>query len=157
MIKKYASYIGEKMTTKEQHEQNLAGFINLLKTSMSDVDSFKKGDISTYFLMMRKFFKNYINENNEKYDAESPLCINGQEEENIKYFFNTMIEIFEKSQSVGFIHEMTVVDSEKLKEITNCQFSQMDAIQTNLKIQHEIVCSHNHKIESLLKEIGVTR
>ena len=145
------------MTTKEQHERNLAGFVNLLETSMSDVGSFKRDDISTYFLMMRKFFKNYVNENNEKYDVESPLYIKGQEAENIKYFFNTMIEIFEKSKSVGFIHEMAVIDGEKLKEITNCQFAQMDAIQTNLKIQHEIVCSHNHKIESLLKEIGVTR
>ena len=140
-----------------QNETNLAGFIKLLKTSLNDVDSFRRGDISTYFLTMRKFFKNYVNENNEKYDAESPLHISHQEAENIKYFFNTMIDMFEKSKTVGFINEMTVLDSGKLKEISECQFAQMEHIQTNLKIQHEIVSSHNHKIEHLLKDIGVNR
>ena len=140
-----------------KHEENLGAFIGLLKTSMSDVDSFKKNDIATYFLMMRKFFKNYVNENNEKYDVESPLFINGQEAENIKCFFNIMIDMFEKSKSVGFIHEMTILDSGKLKEISKCQFAQMAHMQMNLKEQYEIVSAHNDKIEHLLKDIGITR
>lgn len=74
------------MTKKEQHERNLAGFVNLLESSMSDIGSFTKGDISTYFLMMRKFFENYVDENNKIYNVASPLFIKKKEAENINYF-----------------------------------------------------------------------
>ena len=57
--------------TKKQHEQNLIGFIDLIESSMSDIGSFTKGDISTYFLMMRKFFENYVDENNEIYNVSN--------------------------------------------------------------------------------------
>jgi hypothetical protein len=140
-----------------QHETNLAGFIDLLKTSMNDVASFKKEDIATYFFMMRKFFKNYINENNEKYDVESPLFIKNEEAENIKYFFNAMIEIFEKSKSVGFIHELTVLDSEALKKIGDLQLRQLVDMESSLRQQSEIVHAHTEQMEYFLREIGIKK
>jgi hypothetical protein len=143
------------MTTKEQHEQNLLGFIDLIKSSMSDIGSFKKSEISSYFLMMRKFFENYVNENNEKYSVENSLYIKSNEAENINHFFNVMIEMFEKSNSAGYIHEMTVLDRETLVKIGECYRAQMVEIQMNLKSQYEIVGTHNAKIDFLLKEIGV--
>ena len=139
--------------TINQHEQNLIGFIDLIKSSMSDIGSFTKGDISSYFLMLRKFFEDYVNENNKIYDLESPLCIKNQEAENINHFFNVMIEIFEKSNSTGFIHEMTVVDRATLVKISECYRTEMVDIQMNLKKQFEIVATHNDKIEYFFKKL----
>jgi hypothetical protein len=139
--------------TINQHEQNLIGFIDLIKSSMSDIGSFTKGDISSYFLMLRKFFEDYVNENNKIYDLESPLYIKNQEAENINHFFNVMIEIFEKSNSTGFIHEMTVVDRATLIKISECYRTEMVDIQMNLKKQFEIVATHNDKIEYFLKKL----
>ncbi len=140
-----------------QSERNLAEFIDLLKTSMNDVSSFKKDDIATYFLMMRKFFKNYVNKNNEKYDVESPLHIKNEEAENINYFFSTMNEMFDKSNTAGYMHEMTVFDSEALKKLGDYQFRQLVDMQENLMQQNEIVHAHNEKMEYLLREMGVKR
>ena len=151
------AYIGKKMTTKKQHEQNLAGFIDLLSSSMSDIESFNKGDISTYFLMMRKFFENYVDENNEMYDKDNPLCIKDTEAKNINHFFNLMINMFEKSSSAGFIHEMTVLDKETLIKIGECHRAQMGHMQMNLNSQYQIVNTYNEKIDSLFIEIGVEK
>ena len=141
------------MTTKEQHERNLAGFVNLLESSMSDIGSFTKGDISTYFLMMRKFFENYVDENNKIYNVASPLFIKKKEAENINYFFNIMIDIFEKSNSSGYIHEMTVIDKETLLKISESHRAQMVEMQTNLNSQYQSITTYNEKIDYLLKEI----
>lgn len=145
------------MTTKEQHERNLAGFIGLLQTSMSDVGSFRKAEISTYFLMMRKFFKNYVNENNELYEIGSPMRIGEQEAENIKYFFNSMIAIFEKSNGDGYLDELEVLNGESLKKIAEQQFRQIEDIQNGIKQLSEHAYAHRHKLESVLKEIGIER
>jgi hypothetical protein len=86
-----------------QNEKNLAGFINLLQTSLSDVDSFRKNDVSSYFLMLEKFFINYVNENNKKYEFENPLYIKREEAEKITYFFNTMVNLFENSKGPALL------------------------------------------------------
>ena len=139
--------------TKKQHEQNLIGFIDLIESSMSDIGSFTKGDISTYFLMMRKFFENYVDENNEIYNVSSPLFIKNKEAENINYFFNIMIDMFEKSNSAGYIHEMTIIDRETLLKISESHRAQMVKMQTNLNSQYQIITTYNEKIDYLLKEI----
>jgi hypothetical protein len=139
--------------TKKQHEQNLIGFIDLIESSMSDIGSFTKGDISTYFLMMRKFFENYVDENNEIYNVASPLFIKKKEAENINYFFNIMIDMFEKSNSAGYIHEMTIIDRETLLKISESHRAQMVEMQTNLNSQYQSITTYNEKIDYLLKEI----
>ena len=139
--------------TKKQHEQNLIGFIDLIESSMSDIGSFTKGDISTYFLMMRKFFENYVDENNEIYNVSSPLFIKNKEAENINYFFNIMIDMFEKSNSAGYIHEMTIIDRETLLKISESHRAQMVKMQTNLNSQYQSITTYNEKIDYLLKEI----
>lgn len=145
------------MTSKEQHERNLAGFINLLKTSMSDVDSFQKNEVAAYFLMMRKFFKDYVGENNEKYEVGSPLFMESQEANNIQCFFDIMIEIFDKSKSVGFIHDMTVLDRETIQKLGDNQIKQCIDMHNSFRQHIEVVSSHNIRIEDLLKEIGFKR
>lgn len=139
-----------------QHERNLLGFIDLIKSSMSDIDSFTKYDISTYFLMMRKFFEDYVNENNKIYEVESPLYIKNQEANNINHFFNVMMDLFEKSNSTGFIHEMTVIDKEALIKIVQCYKEQMADISINLRNQYQIVSVLNAEFDSLLKEVGLS-
>lgn len=143
--------------TKEQNERNLIAFVELLKTTMSDVGSFRKAEISTYFLMMRKFFKNYVNENNALYEVGSPMRIGEQEAENIKYFFNSMIAIFEKPNGDGYLHELEVLNGETLKQIAEQQFRQIDDIQNGIKQLSEHAYAHSHKLESVLKEIGIER
>ena len=145
------------MSSKEQHERNLMGFIDMLKTSMSDVDSFQKDDVASYFLMMRKFFKDYVNENNEKYEVESPLFIESQEARNIQCFFDRMIEIFDKSKCVGFISGMTVLDEEKVKELREYQIKQLIDIEIIFKQQREMIYTHNARLEDLLKDISVNK
>lgn len=135
-----------------QNEQNLESFINLLKTSMNDVGSFRKADVSTYFLMLRKFFKNYINENNEIYDSNSKLHIGADEAENLNYFFNNMINIFENSKSDGYLHELTAVNTEALKELAKLQSHQMNDILHSQKAQTELIQAHNDKVEKFLSE-----
>lgn len=145
------------MSSKEQHERNLMGFINMLKTSMSDVDSFQKDDVASYFLMMRKFFKDYVNENNEKYEVESPLFIESQEAENIQCFFDRMIEIFDKSKCVGYISGMTVLDEENLKKLGGYQIRQSADTEIILRQFSEVIATHRVRVEDLLEEIGVKR
>lgn len=143
--------------TKEQHERNLTAFVDLLKTTMSDVGRFRNAEISTYFLMMRKFFKNYINENNEIYEVGSPMRIGWHEAENIKYFFNSMIAIFEKPNGDGYLHELEVINGESLRKIVEQQFRQIDNIQNGIKQLSEHTYAHSHELESVLKEIGIER
>ena len=69
-----------------QNERNLAGFIDLLRKSDNNVGSFKKNEVVTYFLIVQNFFKNYVNENNEKYDIENPLFIKNEEAEVLNIF-----------------------------------------------------------------------
>lgn len=145
------------MTSKEQHEKNLAVFVDLLKTSMSDVGSFRKAEISSYFLMMRKFFKNYVNENNEIYEVGSSMRIEEQEAENIKYFFNSMIEIFENPNGDGYLHELEVLNRDSLKKIIEQQFRLIDDTQSRIRQLSENTCEHSHKLESMLKEIRIER
>jgi hypothetical protein len=145
------------MSSKEQHERNLVGFIDMLKTSMSDVDSFQKNDIASYFLMMRKFFKDYVNENNEKYEVESPLFIKSQEARNIQCFFDRMIAIFDKSQSVGFISGMTVLDKEMLEKLGEYQIRQFIDTEISLRQFSEVIATHRVRVGDLLEEIGVKR
>ncbi len=135
-----------------QHERNLESFNNLLRTSMNDVGSFKKAEVSSYFLMLRKFFKNYVNENNEKYAGDSKLHIKANEAENLNYFFNAMIQIFESSKSNGYIHELTAVNKEKLAHLAELQSQQMDDLLTVQKRQNEVIQSHNDILEKLLNE-----
>ena len=145
------------MSSKEQHERNLVGFIDMLKMSMSDVDSFQKNDIASYFLMMRKFFKDYVNENHEKYEVESPLFIKSQEARNIQCFFDRMIEIFDKSQSVGFISGMTVLDKEMLEKLGEYQIRQLIEMESFRRQQSELVAAYSNRMEELLGEIGFKR
>jgi hypothetical protein len=145
------------MNSKEQHERNLEGFIDMLKTSMSDVDSFRKDDITSYFLMMRKFFKDYVDENNEMYEVESPLFIASQEARNIQCFFNRMIEIFDKSNSVEFICGMTVLDNEILKKFREYQLRQFIDMESIRRQQSELVAAYSNRMEELLREIEVKK
>jgi hypothetical protein len=140
-----------------QHERNLKDFIDMLKTSMSDVDSFQKDDIASYFLMMRKFFKDYVNENNENYEVESPLFIESQEARNIQYFFDRMIEIFDKSKCVGFVSGMTVLDEENLKKLGEYQIRQSADTEIILRQFSEVIATHRVRVGDLLEEIGVKR
>lgn len=48
-----------------QNEIHLAKFIEILKTTDGDVNSLRKEETVSYFLMLQSFFENYINENNE--------------------------------------------------------------------------------------------
>jgi hypothetical protein len=145
------------MSSKEQHERNLMGFIDMLKTSMSDVDSFQKDDVASYFLMMRKFFKDYVNENNEKYEVESPLFIESQEARNIQCFFDRMIEIFDKSKCVGFISGMTVLDEEMLEKLGEYQIRQLIDMESIRRQQSELFAAYSNRMEELLREIGVKK
>jgi hypothetical protein len=145
------------MSSKEQHERNLMGFIDMLKTSMSDVDSFQKDDVASYFLMMRKFFKDYVNENNAKYEVQNPLFIESQEARNIQCFFDRMIEIFDKSKCVGYISGMTVLDEENLKRLGEYQIRQSADTEIILRQFSEVIATHRVRVEDLLEEIGVKR
>jgi hypothetical protein len=141
------------MTSKEQHERNLAVFVDLLKTSMSDVDSFRKTEISSYFLMMRKFFKDYVIENNKKYDAESPLHIKNKEADNIQRFFNAMIEVFDRSKGNGYIYGMTVLDEEMFEELREYQIRQSFDMEIILRQQAELVAANRNRMEELLRKV----
>ena len=145
------------MTTNEEHERNLLGFINLLQTTLSDVSSFRKSEVSSYFLMLRKFFENYVKENNEKYEYENPLYIKNEDAEKVTYFFNIMMEMFENSKSEDYIHEMTVLDKKTIEKISEYQFEQFDDAERNLRRQIETVTVHNQRIEYLLHELGIRR
>jgi hypothetical protein len=140
-----------------QNERNLAGFISLLQTSLSDVSSFRKSEVSSYFLMLRKFFENYVNENNQKYEFGNALYIKTEDAEKVTYFFNTMMEMFENSKSEDYIHEMTVLDKATIEKIGEYQLEQFDDAQTNLRRQIETVTVHNQRMEYLLHELGIRR
>jgi hypothetical protein len=140
-----------------QNERNLSGFINLLQTSLSDVSSFRKNDVSSYFLMLRKFFENYVKENNEKYEFENPLYIKNEDAEKVTYFFSVMMEMFGNSKSENYIHEMTVLDKSTIEKIGEYQLEQFDDAQTNLRRQIETVTVHNQRMEYLLHELGIRR
>jgi hypothetical protein len=141
----------------DQNEKNLARFINLLQTSLSDVSSFRKNDVSSYFLMLEDFFINYVNENNKKYEFENPLYIKREEAEKVTYFFNTMVNLFENSKSEDYIHAMTVLDKSTIEKIGEYQLEQFDDAERNLKRQIETVTTHNQKMEYLLHELGIRR
>lgn len=141
----------------DQNEKNLARFINLLQTSLSDVGSFRKNDVSSYFLMLESFFINYVNENNKKYEFENPLYIKREEAEKITYFFNTMVNLFENSKSEDYIHEMTVLDKSTIEKIGEYQLEQFDDAERNLKRQIETITTHNQRMEYLLHELGIRR
>jgi len=141
----------------DQNEKNLARFINLLQTSLSDVSSFRKNDVSSYFLMLEDFFINYVNENNKKYEFENPLYIKREEAEKVTYFFNTMVNLFENSKSEDYIHAMTVLDKSTIEKIGEYQLEQFDDAERNLKRQIETVTVHNQRMMELLHEIGIRR
>ena len=120
---------------------------------MSDVDSFRKTEISSYFLMMRKFFKDYVIENNKKYDAESPLHIKNKEADNIQRFFNAMIEVFDRSKGNGYIYGMTVLDEEMFEELREYQIRQSFDMEIILRQQAELVAANRNRMEELLRKV----
>ena len=64
-----------------------------------------------------------------------------------------MIDMFEKSNSAGYIHEMTIIDRETLLKISESHRAQMVKMQTNLNSQYQSITTYNEKIDYLLKEI----
>lgn len=141
------------MTSKEQHERNLESFIEQLRTTCRDVDSFQRDEVKSYFLMMRKFFKDYVIVNNEKYESESPFLIKNQEAENIQRFFNAMIEVFDRSKVTGYIYGMTVLDEEVLEELRESQTRQSFDMEIILRQQAELVSANRNRMEELLRKI----
>lgn len=139
------------------NEKNLADFINALEKLSKDVESLKINDVLSYFLIMRKFFKNYVKENHKNYTSDSHLYIKNDESEKITNFLNSMSDIFDKSKSKGCIHDMTVLDGEGLKKIVDFQIEQINDIEKIQEILNEKFQVQNQKIKRLLNEIGIEK
>jgi len=138
-----------------QDDRNLKAFVEVLKTTLSDVDSFRKGEIESYFLLLRKFFKNYIKENNEKYNVGNPLYIHGSEAENINKFMNRMMDLFIRSKCSSWLDEMEVFDRSTLNEIdvnANERLNKLIDIQNILRAELLDLRASNERLKSRLMD-----
>jgi hypothetical protein len=68
-----------------------------------------------------------------------------------------MIAIFDKSQSVGFISGMTVLDKEMLEKLGEYQIRQFIDTEISLRQFSEVIATHRVRVGDLLEEIGVKR
>jgi hypothetical protein len=137
-----------------QYEKNMVIFNDLLKTSLRDVDSFKKEEVSAYFLVLRKFFKNYIKENNKNHSYDSPLFIRSEEAKSLYKFFDAMIEIFAATKSTAYVGDMKVVGKAQIKKLTDFQSIYPNQLLLMQKEIAEILITHKHEVDNLIDDMS---